>query len=197
MLPSSVLLPAAFRLYEEGRVVNGVDAVGVGASSGCRWRAALISLVGIGGATTASGREAIAGVDPRGAQRPSRHRTRATSRSSPHLTIRSGWIRSSRVGSATTSPRPRISIPRGHHGVSAYEIVDHDRSSAAASPPRETSSIAQLVGPAPGPRPSAQPAAVRAGSAGQAAAGRAGALRPFSRPGRRAGRGGTPSTRRG
>ena len=37
-------------------------------------------------------------------------------RSRPQLTIRSGWIRISGVGSAIASPRPRTSIPRGCHG---------------------------------------------------------------------------------
>ena len=55
--------------------------------------------------------------------------------SSPQLTIRSGWIRSSGVGSAIASPRPRTSIPRGCHG----SVPARSSITIAARPLRATS----------------------------------------------------------
>ena len=72
---------------------------------------------------------------------------RVCPRSRPHVTIRSGWIRISGVGSAIASPRPRTSIPRGRHGIGARHVVDHDRRAPGPAPRRETSSCARAHGP--------------------------------------------------
>src|SRR5438132_13395657 len=56
----------------------------------------------------------------------------AGSMSSPHETMRSGWMRIIGPGSRTISARPRTSMPRGRPGVDAPQVIDDDGRPAAS-----------------------------------------------------------------
>jgi len=62
----------------------------------------------------------------------------------PQLTMRSGWIRISGVGSAIASARPRTSIPPRVPRIRALKVVDHDRRSARAGDVPELLRLLQL-----------------------------------------------------